>query len=452
MRYYFLQLLFLLTPLAASAGNFNSTDLEQLIHSNKVSYLDRLIPLLPQKILMNPLMIYDSHANSSIVDPLNPRVVLFNEDASLIMAFTKNPGLSEIYAGNDRLEILEFSEATKKFVAKEMIFNGRMPPANAIINRPLCLRCHGTDPRPIFNDYNAWPGFYGSFGTKGYAVRDTKEFNFLKDFLNERQSKARYLSLNLDGYALDSTGYKTTARGMGELSDRVQFSINLMFGAKIEALMWKRLGSKLVNDKNFNKLAPLFYLLGEETNRCGPIREKVKEMAKFLKITPETNALSQTLTQKINQQTLIDQSKIETIILDYNSVGNVLSPTADPRGVINIIYSNLKLLGNSNYDQESFFDLLLIMESVFRKLSYSSTDISTTPGRPTAGIFHLKRLGQRAIDEQFFQNLISGIYESSPSFKQSYDSLGCNELMALSEASIKQLSIPDPLGAGVLYR
>ena len=33
-------------------------------------------------------------------------------------------------------------------------------------NPPVCLSCHGEDPRPIFDSYPLWPGFFG-------AVRDT---------------------------------------------------------------------------------------------------------------------------------------------------------------------------------------------------------------------------------------------------------------------------------------
>src|SRR5207237_2394064 len=42
----------------------------------------------------------------------------------------------------------------------------RLSAENGQVNPPECLRCHGLDPRPIFDSYPLWPGFYG-------AVNDT---------------------------------------------------------------------------------------------------------------------------------------------------------------------------------------------------------------------------------------------------------------------------------------
>src|SRR6185295_7667372 len=33
---------------------------------------------------------------------------------------------------------------------------------NGELNRSECATCHGKDPRPIFDGYGLWPGFYGS--------------------------------------------------------------------------------------------------------------------------------------------------------------------------------------------------------------------------------------------------------------------------------------------------
>lgn len=437
---------------------FKVLQLNELIKQKQVTRIDELVSLIPKTILMNPLLVYHSHAlNLDRVTLENPRVVLFNEDASLIMAFTQNPGDDLIAQGKDTLEIIEFDESKHKFKLQELVFDGKSVPnsSKSETNPQFCLKCHGNNPRPIFNAYNSWPGFYGSFGTKGYAVNGSKEFAGLENFLLSKANKPRYRDLDLDGYKLDSIGFKTTSRGMGDLADQVQFSINLMFGVKLENLMWNRLGAKLVKDKNFKKLAPLFYALGEESNRCGPIRDRVKEHASQFMKKPGVEVRAQQLLEKINNQTVADHAELESVIIDMNSKDGQLNPAVDSRGVTTMLHSNLKMLGStpeSPLDQKAFFDLLILMESIFRDLDYTSNDISTTPSLPTAGTFHLKRLGRRLIDEQFFQNLISGIYLASPQFKNRFDSMSCGDLQKSSFKAIKNLRVPNPDLPGILYR
>lgn len=438
-------------------ASFQVDDLKKLVEENKITTIDQLIPLLPKNILMNPLMVYQSHAlHLDRVSSESPRVILFNEDASLVMAFTQNPGQDLIAQGTDALEVIEFNKVSNKFEMKEFVFDGSETPFKKPIsvNPAVCLSCHGANPRPIFNDYNSWPGFYGSFGTRGYAVQGTQEFKFFEKFLDQRQQTPRYKDLDLDGIQKDEVGYRTTSRGFGPLHDEFKFSINMAFGAKIESLMWKRLAGKLSNDSNFEKLKPLFYALGEETNRCGPIRKTITNLASIVKATDEPNAL--VLQEKIGRQINLDHQAVVDTILEFNAVDGILDKEADSRGIVNIPYINWNKIGfvpdDPNIDKQAFSDLLLLMESTFSKLEYSSSDLSTTPGYPTRGIFHLSRLGRLLIDEQFFQNLMREISFVSPDFKNRFDQLDCIEIQKQAVAATGLLVVPNTNNAGVLYK
>ena len=437
---------------------FDIVDLKALIENNKAYTVDSLLPLLPKQMRQNPLLVYDSHAlRLDRVSPLTPRVILFNEDASLIMAFTKHPGEDTIASGDDSLEVIELNSQSHKFEMRDLVLNGKESPFSKSVetNPALCLSCHGVNPRPIFNDYNSWPGFYGSFSTRGYAVSGTTEFMALTEFLKNQSQLPRYRDLDLGGFVQDEIGYRTTSRGMGDIHDKNKFSISLAFGAKLESQMWRRLGAKLVTDDKFSAIAPLFYAMGEETNRCGAARDRVKAVRNMIVSNDKHPEWSTQLIDRIKEQIRVDHNIVSESLLKYNSVdGLIMDIRADNRGILNIPYTNYNTTPNeyAPVDSESFFALMMNMETIFRYLNYDSSDLSTTPGHPTSGIFHLKRLGRLLIDEQFFQNLIGGIYEASPTFQAKYDVMSCDQIYALAKKASDLISLPNPVAAGVLYK
>lgn len=437
---------------------FNLNDLKTLVEANKAYTVDQVIPLLPEHMRKNPLLVYDSHAlRLDRVSLETPRIILFNEDASLIMAITKYPGQETIAAGEDSIEVIELSSQTHKFEMKDLVFDGTQSPfARSIETNPaLCLTCHGANPRPVFNDYNSWPGFFGSFSTRGYAIKGTTEYAALQKFMNGLPQLPRYRDLDFGGYAEDQIGIRTTSRGMGELADQLKFSINLIFGAKLEGQMWRRLGAKLVADPNFRAIAPLFYMMGEESNRCGTARVRVRSVRDML-LTNSTQPERQTaLIDRFKAQIQLDHEPVSETLLKFNSLdGKTMDASADPRGVLNIPYANYNtsLREHAPVDAEAFFALMVNMETIFQHLGYDTTDLSTTPKHPTSGIFHLKKVGKLLIDEQFFQNLIGGIYEADPTFKLTYDGMGCELIEAFSQKAVSLLTLPDPSRPGVLYK
>jgi hypothetical protein len=151
----------------ASAGDtrFSEAELEKLLQRSPVTgspvdSIRELIPLLPAELRRNFTFVYDSRSPfRSSISPDYPRVILFADDARLVLTFTGD----EQKPGSDLLEILSFDDRTARFEPKSYLLpiaqrrNVQLPS-----EATNCAQCHGADPRPIFDSYPLWPGFYGS--------------------------------------------------------------------------------------------------------------------------------------------------------------------------------------------------------------------------------------------------------------------------------------------------
>jgi hypothetical protein len=97
--------------------------------------------------------------------PMAPRVVMFNTNADMVIAFNGH----EKFKGHEVIEMMRFNHLQKSFEFYEMSFQEGRPQLSAP-NPKKCLECHqganrvGVDPRPNWEPYNTWPGFYGSIG------------------------------------------------------------------------------------------------------------------------------------------------------------------------------------------------------------------------------------------------------------------------------------------------
>lgn len=93
----------------------------------------------------------------------NPRALIFNTNADLVIAFNGD----KTHKGYNNLELMHFNHDTKSFEFHEMSFErGKAKLSEA--NPKKCLACHQSvsrtdvQPRPNWEPYNTWPGFYGS--------------------------------------------------------------------------------------------------------------------------------------------------------------------------------------------------------------------------------------------------------------------------------------------------
>lgn len=238
-----------------------------------VQNLDELLPLLSPELRSNFTFVYNSrspHGGQGVaaeksVDPLFPRTVLFTKDGKLTLAFTGNPEKP----GYGTIEAIHFDDRSASFALSQFVLPQAGGSAdNGVLNPPQCLRCHGSDPRPITDSYPLWPGFYGS-------VRDTfpkgsPELPLYRRFLAEQSKKGVYRHLQFpEGSSvspyLDPAHYNPNK--MEGATDELKFLPNTRLGMAWTELNRRRLGRKLRASPQYlrYRVALLSGLLGCET-------------------------------------------------------------------------------------------------------------------------------------------------------------------------------------------
>jgi hypothetical protein len=151
--------------LAEDYQPFTEARLHELLQQNPttgrpVDSISELIPLLPRELRENFTFVYDSRSPfRSGISPEFPRVILFTNDARLVLTFIGD----ERQPGFDLLETMSFDYESATFALHAYL----LPAAERRSWRPSaedarCARCHGADARPIFDSYPLWPGYYGS--------------------------------------------------------------------------------------------------------------------------------------------------------------------------------------------------------------------------------------------------------------------------------------------------
>ena len=125
-----------------------------------VDTVQALVPLLPRALRSNFTLVYDSRSPfKDQITPAQPRVILFTDDGRFILTFIGDPKAP----GHDLVETMSFDDDTAQFRLNAYVLPaaqraGWAPSAQAA----NCGGCHGADPRPIYDSYPLWPGFYGS--------------------------------------------------------------------------------------------------------------------------------------------------------------------------------------------------------------------------------------------------------------------------------------------------
>lgn len=149
-----------------------------LIVASKVKDVDHALPVLSaqyKKYMYYHTLMYSSFSiqGSSFEQP---RAIVYGPEAKFI--FTFNGKNSQ--AGGNELESVEFDEAQKKFLFREIIFKSSKFDISDIgltadeidfqnetllvskANPQKCLQCHGQNASPIWQAYFNWPGAFGS--------------------------------------------------------------------------------------------------------------------------------------------------------------------------------------------------------------------------------------------------------------------------------------------------
>ena len=476
---------------------FNFDSLLDLIRDNNIKYIDNLVPLLPIEMRQNTILVYDSHAKMPHMASLaEPRMIFYSQDASLIISISKNPGAKNIAEGKDVVEVIRFNAVSGKFEIFVDKFDGKSEPfaqqnLAKIKNPARCTNCHGSNPRPLFHDYNGWPGVFGSWAQNGVAAVGTNEHQALKVILNkakENKLGPRYRDLDFSGYydfpaAFNGRALQRANGVLGQsgiafkiqnydgprakLMNDASFTPHLAFGMAIESLMHQRLAARLSKRPDFAKtIFPILFYLGKESGDewspdhpiAGKPQARTQAVYETLSRLNEKNEAAMTkIVAYLKAQVFEDNDKRVQALTKENEMSKV----GDPRGSGSVLYtiffptiSANKDLNNQSPDDNSAKKMLALMEVLGQKLGLTTMDISTSQATPTTGAFHLSRLGGMAVDEQYFQNLMAGFKIQFPDLIASYEQKSWPEVEAEALAAVKELFGHDEIVApnkGILY-
>lgn len=177
----------------------NTQNLMSKIHSENIQSLPQLLESLKKADpeLMSQYLLSFRSRSLQESSTRYPRVIIVGNHARFAMAFNGRKN----HSGYDSLEVIDFNESEKKFELREIKFIEDDLPILSEVNPSRCLKCHQSpqrdqiDPRPNWEPYSMWPGFYGAFtGQFGSTTtfsdrRFGPEDEILKhDILNEKKN------------------------------------------------------------------------------------------------------------------------------------------------------------------------------------------------------------------------------------------------------------------------
>jgi len=203
--------------------------LVQIIEENNVKNIEELLPLLPKEYRSSYTLMFRSQSLQSAA-PNSPRVIMFGNDASLILGYNGDSKLHKGKAEENpfyKLEVIQFRKDKAAFEFHEISFptpsNQKAKVHFSQTNPKKCLRCHRQDPRPNWKHYNRWPGAYGGHGDFSDASEiEPGERENLEQFLKNKKKDPRYrILVGLEkGYKIDGIR-GTAAQHNNEFTSRV---------------------------------------------------------------------------------------------------------------------------------------------------------------------------------------------------------------------------------------
>lgn len=204
-----------------------------------VTTLEDFLPLLPEHLRQNPVLVKSSRSAQSGT-PDRPRVLLSTPDSTFIASFSGD-GLGS----NSRLEVIQFhakaTPAEKKRGLKDARFEyaevdfeaGKSP--RLIRNSQACAGCHGSneDLRPNFDSFSEWTGLYGEHGEK--IAKNSAEEKQLKSFIANAKTHPRYRAL----FDLEKTHLARNADGTmaGRANSTMNQNLNRLNAKRIARLV-----------------------------------------------------------------------------------------------------------------------------------------------------------------------------------------------------------------------
>jgi len=255
-------------PGPSRGADFSYAKLEALIREHDIKTVDELLPRLPEDYRKFYLFVYESRsaqAPNTFTD--SPRTILYGQNATFIMAFTKDPKAAPAVEAPDNVETIQWNAETKKFEFRELVFGEGKNPVEIPpeVNPLKCQACHGKDPRPNWDPYNIWAGSFGSVSRLGCDTMQagTEELRKYQEFMDGNRKRDRYAHLptemSTDGKCPDDPAKEVTFRNAAHLDP------NALFTQKVVDLNYQRLARLVMQSPRYQKLRPF---LAAQSNHC----------------------------------------------------------------------------------------------------------------------------------------------------------------------------------------
>ncbi|MGZ3691010.1 MAG: hypothetical protein ACXVAX_05890, partial [Pseudobdellovibrio sp.] len=225
-----------------------------------VSTPGEFIAQLPEELRKNFTFVHTSrspHREEANYD--YPRIILFSDDARIVLAFETNP----TSPGYHMVELLRFNDREQNFELRASILGPAPNTFQGLVgknwepNPQACLKCHGSDVRPIFDSYPLWPGFYGSaedtFPATDHGPDELKRY---QKFITEKKNAEPFNKLIFSNASpvwpyLDPKLHNATA-DVADLHN-FKFMPNTRLGIALTELNRERLSRKILESKKLNE-------------------------------------------------------------------------------------------------------------------------------------------------------------------------------------------------------
>lgn len=171
-------------------------DLRRLIKEKNVKSIDELVPHLKNNRRLWTGAFRSESIREENTSCKKPRIISFSSSGELMLAWVacRENEDEKPYPDCEVLEVMENKNGKSKVI--EFSFPGNqhknLEQKAPLENQQMCLRCHGKNPSPIFESYNAWPGVFGSSSRNGIDViqENSNEEKCYKEFINYVKSNA----------------------------------------------------------------------------------------------------------------------------------------------------------------------------------------------------------------------------------------------------------------------
>jgi hypothetical protein len=272
------------------------SEVEKILRSGKVRTIPELLSWYQgayPDVLSRFTLMRESESLQG-ASPENPRVIVYGPRAELIFTFNGHSNQK----GYDVVEWIEFDKQQSKFRFFETGFDreGQRFAEVSEANPAKCMQCHGVSLRPIWEQYDFWPGAYGEDDDALIQFEGVKYPPFISDpdrrarhtlhrqqFLSFRDSAKtheRYRFLKFfESKDSDVAPYIPRPR-MGTSPLRP----NLNLTALLAPMQGQQLAERMAKDTAcFNSAAAVFAALALNCDLLEYVTDPVKEARNFVR-------------------------------------------------------------------------------------------------------------------------------------------------------------------------